>query len=138
MAASGHRWREFGDQQERGADVDGERSVDVLDRRGRGEPADREQAGVIDQDVDVPVAEFDGAACQGSNSEWVAKLAEHHLGVAARRADRGDDLLAAILVPAVDECPRAASSQDTCCRSPDPAGRSGDKGDQADQIVEPG
>jgi len=62
VAAGGHRWREFGDQQERGADVDGERSVDVLDRRGRGEPADREQAGVVDEDVGVSVAEFDGAA----------------------------------------------------------------------------
>jgi hypothetical protein len=55
--------RELAGQDERRLDVDGVDRVDVLVAGALGR-AEREHAGVVDQDVDLAAAEFDGLAGQ--------------------------------------------------------------------------
>jgi hypothetical protein len=58
-----HRRRQLADQHERHLDVDREHGVDVVLGHGR-RGAQGEDRRVVDQDVDVPVAEFGGPAGQ--------------------------------------------------------------------------
>src|ERR1700748_3426005 len=87
-----HRGRELAGQDERRLDVDRVDRVDVLVAGARGGP-EREHAGVVDQDVDVPAAEFDGPALviaeAGTNAVSTFQLSRGGTGSLLQRTATG-------------------------------------------------
>jgi hypothetical protein len=77
-----HRRGELGDQEERHLDVHAVDAVEVgLGVRGGG--AEREDAGVVDQDVDVAAAELDGLAGQLAHAGLAGQGGGDEVGLAA-------------------------------------------------------
>ena len=126
-AAGGHGGCELGDQDEGGLDVDGVHGVDVGVAGVRRRP-EGEDAGVVDEDVDVAAAQLDGPASERANRVDVGQVRGDEVGFPAHGADSIDRRLATSGITPADEDVRAASSQpDGRCAS-DAAGCAGDQG----------
>src|SRR5207237_334183 len=69
--------------------------------------AEGKDAGVVDEDVDVPAAELDGPFGQGPDATCVAQIGGHEVGLAAGGPDLGHDGFAPLGAAAGDDdvCP---------------------------------
>jgi hypothetical protein len=124
LAPGRHRGREFAGQDERRLDVHGVDRVDALVGGALGR-AEREHAGVVDQDVDVPATEFDGAAGQRPHRVGVGQVRGDEVGPSPGDADLRHDRIAALRVPAADQDVCAAPGQQDGGGPSDAAGRAG-------------
>jgi len=120
-AALDHPWRDRGGQQERRLDVDRERLVEgrlrQLVRWAAGE-----DAGVVDEDVDVGCA-------LGECADGVGRLevGAHEFGLAAHGFDRGDHVGAARLAAAADQNMRSFARECLRRRAADARGSTGNQ-----------